>query len=104
MAVSPHEVAHVARLARLRLDPGEVDRLCADLGTILGHANELARVDVSDLEPPASGAAPCALRSDDGTAESMLRPPELIAPVWAHPFFSVPRLASHAAIPAQEQA
>jgi aspartyl-tRNA(Asn)/glutamyl-tRNA(Gln) amidotransferase subunit C len=40
MAISDADVLHVARLARLRLDPDEVGRMREQLSTILGHVQE----------------------------------------------------------------
>jgi aspartyl-tRNA(Asn)/glutamyl-tRNA(Gln) amidotransferase subunit C len=53
MAISDDDVLHVARLARLRLDDDEVGRMREQLSTILGHVQELSKLDLADVEPTA---------------------------------------------------
>jgi aspartyl-tRNA(Asn)/glutamyl-tRNA(Gln) amidotransferase subunit C len=53
MAISDDDVLHVARLARLRLDEGEVGRMREQLSTILGHVQELSKLDLAGVEPTA---------------------------------------------------
>ena len=53
MAISDADVLHVARLARLRLDPDEVGRMREQLSTILGHVQALSKLDLGDVEPTA---------------------------------------------------
>ncbi len=47
MTLSRDEVAHVAMLARLGLDEGELETFREQLDAILGHMEVLQRVDVS---------------------------------------------------------
>ncbi len=47
------DVEHVARLARLALTDEEVDRFARELGVILEHAEDLAALDLDDVEPTA---------------------------------------------------
>jgi aspartyl-tRNA(Asn)/glutamyl-tRNA(Gln) amidotransferase subunit C len=49
MALSSQEVAHVARLARLSLDPEELERMGAQLSNILEHIVALQEVDVTGV-------------------------------------------------------
>jgi aspartyl-tRNA(Asn)/glutamyl-tRNA(Gln) amidotransferase subunit C len=53
MAISDADVLHVARLARLRLDDAEVGRMREQLSTILGHVQELSKLDLGDVAPTA---------------------------------------------------
>jgi aspartyl-tRNA(Asn)/glutamyl-tRNA(Gln) amidotransferase subunit C len=53
MAISDDDVLHVARLARLRLDDAEVGRMREQLSTILGHVQELSKLDLAGVEPTA---------------------------------------------------
>lgn len=53
MALTIEEVRHVARLARLRLSPEELEKMRAELSRILGHIDMLKEVDVSDVAPTA---------------------------------------------------
>ena len=45
------QVLHVARLARLRLDDGEVERMAGELSTILDHIEKIGELDLDDVEP-----------------------------------------------------
>jgi aspartyl-tRNA(Asn)/glutamyl-tRNA(Gln) amidotransferase subunit C len=45
------QVLHVARLARLRLDDAEVERMAGELSTILGHIEKIGELDLDDVEP-----------------------------------------------------
>jgi aspartyl-tRNA(Asn)/glutamyl-tRNA(Gln) amidotransferase subunit C len=53
MAISTADVLHVARLARLSLDDGEVERMAGQLSTVLGHVEALRRLDLEGVEPTA---------------------------------------------------
>ena len=45
------QVLHVARLARLRLDDGEVERMSGELSTILDHIEKINQLDLDGVEP-----------------------------------------------------
>jgi aspartyl-tRNA(Asn)/glutamyl-tRNA(Gln) amidotransferase subunit C len=51
MALTQEEVAHVARLARMRLSPNEIERMQAQLSAILDSIKLLQEVDVEGVEP-----------------------------------------------------
>jgi aspartyl-tRNA(Asn)/glutamyl-tRNA(Gln) amidotransferase subunit C len=53
MELTIKEVEHVARLARLRLAPAELEKMRVQLSNILGHIDLLKEVDVSDVPPTA---------------------------------------------------
>jgi aspartyl-tRNA(Asn)/glutamyl-tRNA(Gln) amidotransferase subunit C len=53
MALTIKEVEHVARLARLRLAPEELEKMRVQLSNILGHIDMLKEVDVRDVPPTA---------------------------------------------------
>ena len=44
-------VEHVAKLAALRLEKGEVETLTRELAAIVGYVEELAQVDTAGVEP-----------------------------------------------------
>jgi aspartyl-tRNA(Asn)/glutamyl-tRNA(Gln) amidotransferase subunit C len=44
-------VRHVARLARLHLEPEEEARMGAELSGILGHVDLIQELDLDDVEP-----------------------------------------------------
>jgi len=96
MAVTREDVMHIAKLARLGVDPATVDSLTRELSAILDHMDVLAQTDTS-ATPPAegvgSGGTP--LRPDAGAAPSLDKPLESFAPAMKDGFFIVPRLATH---------
>jgi aspartyl-tRNA(Asn)/glutamyl-tRNA(Gln) amidotransferase subunit C len=47
------DIAHVARLARLSLSPGELAHYRAQLGVILEHAARIQAADTEGVEPTA---------------------------------------------------
>jgi aspartyl-tRNA(Asn)/glutamyl-tRNA(Gln) amidotransferase subunit C len=49
--IDREQVLHVARLARLRLDDGEVETMAGELSGILGHVDRIADVDLEGVEP-----------------------------------------------------
>jgi aspartyl-tRNA(Asn)/glutamyl-tRNA(Gln) amidotransferase subunit C len=53
MALTTREVEHVARLARLRLSPEEIEKLRAQLSNILDYIDMLKEVDVAGVPPTA---------------------------------------------------
>jgi len=51
MAITKEEVAHVARLARLKLQDHELEQLASDLGHILAHVSQLQELDTTGVAP-----------------------------------------------------
>ncbi|MDQ3932436.1 MAG: Asp-tRNA(Asn)/Glu-tRNA(Gln) amidotransferase subunit GatC [Actinomycetota bacterium] len=51
MPLSVEEVRYVARLARLALDDGEVDRLAPQLSKILEYAEQVGEVAAEEVPP-----------------------------------------------------
>ncbi|MDX6644197.1 MAG: aspartyl-tRNA(Asn)/glutamyl-tRNA(Gln) amidotransferase subunit [Solirubrobacteraceae bacterium] len=49
--IDREQVLHVARLARLRLDDDEVERMSRELSSILGHIEKIGELDLADVEP-----------------------------------------------------
>ena len=49
--ISPADVAHVARLARLELEPAELERYTEQLGSMLEHFRDIDALDLSGVEP-----------------------------------------------------
>jgi len=97
VAVTEHDVRHIATLARLGLTADRVPALVAELNGILAHMDVLAKVDTSGVDPVHGvGAGGMRLRADDGEPYPMTRPRESFAPEMRDGFFLVPRLATHA--------
>jgi aspartyl-tRNA(Asn)/glutamyl-tRNA(Gln) amidotransferase subunit C len=51
MAITRETVLHVAKLAKLSLEPHEVEQLQTDLGNILGYMDQLSELDTTQVEP-----------------------------------------------------
>jgi aspartyl-tRNA(Asn)/glutamyl-tRNA(Gln) amidotransferase subunit C len=64
--IEREQVLHVAKLARLRLDEAEVDKMVGELSGILEHVDRIAQLDLDDVEPTAHVVA----------LENVLRPDE----------------------------
>jgi aspartyl-tRNA(Asn)/glutamyl-tRNA(Gln) amidotransferase subunit C len=45
------EVLHVARLARLRLEEDEVQRMASELSAVLDHIAKISELDLDDVPP-----------------------------------------------------
>lgn len=66
MELKPQDIKKLALLSRLHVPEGEIDAVITDLQPILGHFEELASLDLSDVPPmmhPDSGIRP--LREDE---------------------------------------
>jgi aspartyl-tRNA(Asn)/glutamyl-tRNA(Gln) amidotransferase subunit C len=71
MPLSPDEVAHVARLARLGLDEDEQRRIGTDLDNILEHISALQRADISDIPETAQVGTLVNVWREDEPQESL---------------------------------
>ena len=60
------QVLHVARLARLRLDDAELERMAGELSVIIEHVERINELDLDEVEPTAHVVA----------LENVLRPDE----------------------------
>lgn len=60
-ALTRKEVEDIALLARLHLEPEELERMQRDLAAILEHFGAIAAVDTTDV-PPMTHAVPMELR------------------------------------------
>jgi aspartyl-tRNA(Asn)/glutamyl-tRNA(Gln) amidotransferase subunit C len=58
-------IDHVANLARLALTPEEKAKFAQQLGDVLHHIEQLAKVDVSQVEPTAHAFAVYNVWADD---------------------------------------
>lgn len=54
MSLDQEQVRKIAKLARIRLDDGEVDHFTNELNQILGWVDQLSEVDTQDVKPMAS--------------------------------------------------
>lgn len=53
--ISKHELEHLAKLARLELNPKEEEKLLKDLGEILNYFKELEKLDTTNVAPMTGG-------------------------------------------------
>jgi aspartyl-tRNA(Asn)/glutamyl-tRNA(Gln) amidotransferase subunit C len=84
-------VLHVARLARLELTDGEVERMVGELGSVLEHIETIAELDLEGV-PPTTHVVEVAnaLRADE-PRPSLSREQALAgAPAVADEGFAVP--------------
>ena len=65
MSLSEHDVRHVAMLARLALTDAEVEAMREDLNSILGHIDEIQRLDLESVPPMAHAIAVLNVTRDD---------------------------------------
>ena len=93
MAVDEQMVERVARLAQLRLAPGEAGTLAGEINKILGWVEQLQAVDTEGVEPMTAvipGARPW---RDDVVTDGDLADEILAnAAQAAHGFFAVPKV------------
>jgi aspartyl-tRNA(Asn)/glutamyl-tRNA(Gln) amidotransferase subunit C len=64
-ALTRKEVEEIALLARLHLEPDELDRMQDELGAILDHVAALAQVDTSTVVPMTHAVKAGELRADE---------------------------------------
>lgn len=96
MAVTIHDVRHIAALARLGLSNERAHTLVAELNTILAHMDVLSRVDTEGVEEVIGvGAAGTPLRPDTGPPIPLAGAIASFAPSAVDGFFLVPRLSTH---------
>jgi aspartyl-tRNA(Asn)/glutamyl-tRNA(Gln) amidotransferase subunit C len=73
MALSRDDVMHIARLARIALDEGEVERFRAQLSGILDHFQALAALDTEGVEPTAHPLPLANVMREDAVEPSLPR-------------------------------
>lgn len=90
MSVEHEEILRIAKLARLRLDEDALERMTADLNSILAHVDQL-----SELEDEAPGGGEWrdevpSTRPEEGWGGERGLDPSEVAPAWRDGFFLVP--------------
>jgi aspartyl-tRNA(Asn)/glutamyl-tRNA(Gln) amidotransferase subunit C len=53
--LSKQDLEHLAKLARIEIDPVEEEKLLSDLGNILEHFKELQALDTTNVAPMTGG-------------------------------------------------
>jgi len=96
VAVTIDDVRHIATLARLGLTDARAAAIVAELNTILGHMDELAKVDTAGVEEAIGvGAEGLPVRTDAGPPIPLARSLDAFAPSVRDGFLLVPRLSTH---------
>ncbi len=93
MSLSEQEVRHVALLARLALTDDQVETLRDELNSILGHIDQIQRLDLTDV-PPMTHAVPLVNETrEDVVREGLTRDRALKnAPEAADGAFVIPQI------------
>jgi aspartyl-tRNA(Asn)/glutamyl-tRNA(Gln) amidotransferase subunit C len=93
MPVSTEQVRHIARLARIAMSDGEIERLAPELNNILGWVEQLAEVNTDGVEPLTAVIEQKLRLRDDIVNDGNIRDAVLAnAPEAQHGFFAVPKV------------
>ena len=95
--ISDDDVRHVAKLARLHLEPDEISRMTAELARILDHIDKMSELDadMEGVEPTAHVLDLSNVTRPDKQRPSIARDEALKnAPAVADDCFRVPRMGS----------
>ncbi|HMK91445.1 MAG TPA: Asp-tRNA(Asn)/Glu-tRNA(Gln) amidotransferase subunit GatC [Thermoleophilia bacterium] len=93
--ISEDDVRHVARLARLYLEPGEAGRMTAELAKILDHIAKIGELELDDVTPTAHVLAVTDVVRPDKPRPGLTRDDALRnAPAVTDDCFRVPRMQS----------
>src|SRR5687767_12576537 len=91
--ITPADVRHVAKLARLAMDDATLARLTPQLEAILGYVDKLRAADVSGVEPMAHAVDVKNVFRDDTVGPPLpLEKTLQNAPDYDGPFFKVPKV------------
>ena len=93
MALTPEDLASIAQLARLEIDPAEVDEYVAKLGSILDLVAQLDQVDTGAVVPMAHPLNMVQrLRPDEVTESDHREQYQQNAADVSHGLYRVPRV------------
>jgi len=93
MSVDAATVKRIGRLARIRIEEGEVAKYQDELNAILGFVAQLDEIDVSGVEPMTS-VTPMKLRLREDKVTDGGYPEKIVAnaPLTEDNFFMVPKV------------
>jgi aspartyl-tRNA(Asn)/glutamyl-tRNA(Gln) amidotransferase subunit C len=93
MSVTPEQVRHIARLARIAMSDEEIAALAPELNNILGWVEQLSEVDTEGVEPLTAVIDQKLRLRDDKVTDGDCRDAVLAnAPATEHGFFAVPKV------------
>lgn len=96
-SISPADVAHVARLARLDVTDEELELFSGQLAAVLDHANDVAALDTAGVPPTAHPLPISNVLREDVERPSLDRDEVLaMAPEAEDGRFRVPRILGEA--------
>jgi len=72
-SLNKRDLEHLAKLARIELDPKEEEKLLKDLGNILDHFKELQELDTANVPPMTGGTDLRNVFREDGERENTNR-------------------------------
>jgi aspartyl-tRNA(Asn)/glutamyl-tRNA(Gln) amidotransferase subunit C len=97
MPLSSDEVRHVAMLARLGLEPGDVEFYAEQLSGILAHIDRLKELDTDAIPPTAQVVEVANTLREDVTRPGLSQEEALAnAPAAVDGFFRVPSIQDEA--------
>jgi aspartyl-tRNA(Asn)/glutamyl-tRNA(Gln) amidotransferase subunit C len=93
MSVDAATVKRIGRLARIRVEEGEVEKYQGEINAILGFVEQLSEVNVEGVEPMTS-VTPMVLRRRDDVVTDGGYPEKVVAnaPLTEDNFFMVPKV------------
>ena len=93
MSVSPEQVRHIAKLARIAMSDEELARLVPELNAIIGWVEQLAEVNTEGVEPLTAVIEQQLRLREDSVTDGNIRDEVLAnAPAAQHGFFAVPKV------------
>jgi aspartyl-tRNA(Asn)/glutamyl-tRNA(Gln) amidotransferase subunit C len=93
MSVSPDQVRHIAKLARIAMSDAELERLVPELNAIIGWVEQLSEVDTDGVEPLTAVIDQKLRLRADAVDDGDCRDAVLAnAPDAQHGFFAVPKV------------
>ncbi len=93
MALDRKTVAHIAKLARIKVRDDELDALAGELTGILAWVEQLQKVDVTGVEPMTGTVAMALKQREDVVTDGGIRDKVLAnAPSAEGGFFAVPKV------------
>jgi aspartyl-tRNA(Asn)/glutamyl-tRNA(Gln) amidotransferase subunit C len=93
MAISREEVEHIAKLARLKFNKEDLEKMAEELGKILDYVNKLKELDTENVEPTAHIVPVHNVFREDEVKPSMPREKALMnAPFTEQGCFKVPKI------------
>lgn len=93
MSVTPDQVRHIAKLARIAMSDSEIEAMVPELNNILSWVEHLSEVDTDGVEPLTAVIENHLRLRDDAVTEGDRRDAILAnAPAAEHGFFAVPKV------------